>query len=376
MKKGIIAALLCLLMAVGVFGCKTAAPTGSVNPQNTEATGPLKIGIVLIGTKEDKGYTYAHVQGFEYMKAQQGSKVELFYRESVNDGSTEACITAIESLINDDECTVIFTTSYGYMEGTKSMAEKYPNVKFMHCSGYEMNDTNFGNYFGRMYQARYLSGIAAGAATQTNKIGYVAAHPIGEVIRGINAFTLGVLSVNPDAKVYVTFTNTWYDPTLERSTAEALLQTGCDVIAQHQDTDQPVVAAKEANAFSVGYNADMSASNPDKYLCSPIWHWGVYYNEQVTKILNDTWQPKSDWYAISTGIVGLDSFGASVTQATKDLIAAEKAKLDAGTWDVFTGPIKDQTGTVKVAEGTVMPDGDMLGFNWFVEGVVGEIPAS
>ena len=227
MKKLTVFALVALLL-VSVFafaGCK---------PE--ESGDVLKVGLVCIGSKDDKGYTYAHARGMVYAESCFNGKVKIYYRDNVDDGDPAKTTAAIESLINDDGCTLIFTNSFGFMEPTAQAAEKYPNVKFMHCSGYKSNDTNFGNYFGRAYQARYLAGIAAGKATVTNKIGYVAAKQLTECYRGINAFTLGVKSVNPDATVYVKWTDTWYDPIVERSAALALLDGGCDVIAQHQDT--------------------------------------------------------------------------------------------------------------------------------------------
>lgn len=365
MKKfTVLVMVLLVALSFTLAGCEKKQNDGDV----------LKIGVVVIGSKDDKGYTYAHVQGMNYVKEKQGNKVEIIYRDNVDDGDDAASLAAIESLINEDGCTVIFTNSFGFMNSTETAANKYPNVKFLHCSGYKSNDTNFMNYFGRIYQARYLSGIAAGKATKTNKIGYVAAHPIPEVIRGLNAFTLGVRSVNPDATVQVVWTNTWYNPSIEYDSAKSLIEAGCDVIAQHQDTTEPVRAAKENNVYSVGYDAPMKEANPEYYLTAPIWNWGVLYNEQVEKILNGTWKPENIWAPMSTGVVDLEEFGPSVEQATKDLIAAEKAKIVSGEKDVFWGPIKDNKGNIKVAEGEKMTDEQLLSFDWLVEGVVGTIP--
>jgi basic membrane protein A len=276
----------------------------------------------------------------------------------------------MESLIKKG-CKVIFATSFGYMDYVDELAKKYPNVVFEHCSGYKMNDKNFGNYFGREYQARYLAGIAAGKATVKNKIGYVAAMKIPECIRGINAFTLGVRSVNPEATVNVVWTNTWYDPTIEKQSAESLLASGCDVMAQHQDTPSAVAAAAAAGAFSTGYNTSMAASGKDGYLTSPIWNWGPYFVKVVDSVMKKTYKPESYWGGLETGTIALDAFGPSVTQETKDLIKAKSDAMSAHTWDVFWGPIKDQSGAVKVADGAKMSDGEMLSMDWFVEGVVG-----
>ena len=194
------------------------------------------------------------------------------------------------------------------MDPTINVAKKYPNVIFMHCSGFK-TAPNVGTYFGRIYQARYLSGIVAGKSTQSNVIGYVAAHPIPEVVRGINAFTLGVRSVNPDAKVKVIWTNTWYDPAKEKQAALSLLDAGADVIAQHQDTPGPQQAAEERGKLSIGYNTDMSKMAPKAVLTSAIWNWGPYYVNIVDSVKKGTWKSEQYWGSMKDNIVTLAPFG-------------------------------------------------------------------
>lgn len=242
----------------------------------------------------------------------------------------------------------------------------------MHCSGFK-TAPNVGTYFGRMYQARYLSGIAAGKQTQSNTIGYVAAFPIPEVVRGINAFTLGVRSVNPQAKVKVIWTNTWYDPAKEKQAAMSLLDAGADVIAQHQDTPGPMQAAQEKGKFGIGYNTDMSKMAPKAVLTSPIWNWGPFYVKVVEGVKNKTWKNEQYWGSMKDNVIALAPYGPMVTDDTKKLIADAQKKITDGSWDVFWGPIKDQSGAVKIAAGQKMSDGDMLSVNWFVEGVEGTI---
>lgn len=377
MKKLTVFALVAVLL-VSVFAFSACQQNPSTEPE-------LKVGIVCIGSKDDKGYTYAHARGMEYAESCFNGRVKVYYRDNVDDGDPAATTAAIESLIKDDGCTLIFTNSFGFMESTEKAANDYPNVKFMHCSGYKSNDTNFGNYFGRAYQARYLSGIAAGMATKSNKIGYVAAKQLTECYRGINAFTLGVLSVNPDAKVYVKWTDTWYDPTVEKQAAIALLDGGCDVIAQHQDTTEPGNAAKERGAFSCGYNSPMKDANPDNYLTGPVFNWGYFYKDQIQAVLDGTWKVTTGWYgyeskfdtagnttyANGTGyVVGLDEFGDKVSAETRVKIQEVMNKMIAGEFDVFAGPIYDNAGTLRVEEGKVMSDGDMLNteFTWLVQG--------
>jgi len=275
---------------------------------------------------------------------------------------------------------VIFTTSFGYMDPTINVAQKYPDVTFVHCSGYKTAD-NVGAYFGRMYQARYLSGLVAGQATESNIIGYVGAHPIPEVIRGINAFTVGVRAANPDAKVKVVWTNSWFDPTVEKQSAEVLLDAGADVIAQHMDSPAPQQAAEERGKLGVGYNSDMREQAPGAVMTSPMWEWGPYYVETVQAIKDGTFDPTPTagsltyWGGLKEGLVKLSDYGPMVPEETKQLVEQEKERITSGEWDVFYGPLKDQNGEVKVAEGQKMSDDEMLAMDWFVEGVDGKITA-
>ena len=258
MKKKLIAILLaatCALTA-GLTG-RPAMPQQAVRMSKTsdaQSTGDstaksnVVAGFVYIGKINDGGYTQAHDAG---RLAVEAMGVKTFYVEDVPETVADTK-EAIQTLI-DEGCNLIYTNSFGFMEGTDQMAKENPDVKFAHCSGY-MREDNMSTYFGKVYQARYLAGIVAGMKTKKNYIGYVAAKGIPEVIRGINAFTLGVQSVNPDAKVEVVFTDTWYDPTVEKQAALELLNKGVDIIAQHQDTTAPQVAAEEKGAYCIGYN--------------------------------------------------------------------------------------------------------------------------
>jgi basic membrane protein A len=265
---------------------------------------------------------------------------------------------------------LVFATSFGYMDPMLKVAKQFPKTTFMHCSGFKTAD-NMGNYFGRMYEARYLSGIVAGGMTKSNTIGYVAAFPIPEVIRGINAFTLGVQSVNPAATVRVVWTKTWYDPATEKEAAKSLLDVGADVIAQHQDSPGPQEAAQEKGVYSVGYNTDMSAFAPKAHLTAPVWDWEPYYKSVVESVKNGTWKAGSEWPGLADGIVDLAPFGEMVPQDLRDKVTAAKADIIAGKVKVFTGPVKGQKGEVKIADGAVATDEELLGMTWFVQGVVG-----
>ncbi|GAB4268848.1 BMP family ABC transporter substrate-binding protein [Thermincola ferriacetica] len=367
MKKILALITLLLFAVVTVTGCGS----GKAEKAATEkaATEPTKVGFIYIGPVGDAGWTYAHDQGRKYLE-EKVPNIKTIYMESVPENADAE--RALENLVQQG-CKIIFATSYGYMDAVQKVAAKYPDVVFLHCSGYK-TAKNVGTYFGRIYQARYLSGIAAGKTTKTNTIGYVAAFPIPEVVRGINAFTLGVRSVNPNAKVKVVWTNTWYDPAKEKEAAKSLLEQGADVIAQHQDTPGPMQAAEEAGKFGISYNSDMRKFAPKAVLTGPVWNWGPYYVKTVKAVLAGTWKSEQYWGPMSDGIVKLAPYGDMVPEEVKVAVEVKKQELLDGKFDVFTGPIKDNTGKERVAAGQKMSDKDLLSFNWFVEGVEGTIP--
>lgn len=332
----------------------------------------LKIAFVYVAPIGDLGWTWAHEQGRLMVEEEFGDRVETAYIENVPEGP-EA-----ERVIRDyvqKGYKLIFTTSFGFMDPTITVAAEYPDLYFEHCSGYKTAD-NAATYFGRMYQPRYLSGLVAGKATETNKIGYVAAFPIPEVIRGINSFTLGVREANPEATVHVVWTNTWFDPVLEKEAAVALLDEGCDVIAQHQDTTEPQKAAQEYEVVSIGYDSDMSQFVGDTVLTSPVWNWGIYYVDRVGAVLDGTWESHSYWGGVPEGIVGLAPLSDRVPEDVAALVEEKSKEIVEGTFDVFEGPIKNQAGKVVIAEGEKASDEDMLTMMYFVEGVVGTIPGA
>lgn len=325
----------------------------------------LKVGFIYVGPVGDAGWSYAHDLGRQEVEKMDG--VTTSYVESVPEGPDAERVIANMARKGFG---LIFTTSFGYMDPTLKVAQQYPDVIFEHCSGFKLAK-NMGNYFGRMYQARYLSGIVAGSMTKSNILGYVAAFPIPEVIRGINAFTLGVRSVNPEAQVRVVWTKTWYDPATEKEAAKSLLDVGADVIAQHQDSPGPQEAAEEAGAYSVGYNSDMSKFAPKAHLTAPIWNWGPFYTKIVKEVQDGTWKSESLWPGMKEGVVGLSPYGPMVPADVKATVEDAREKIISGDLVVFAGPVKDQEGNVKVADGEVPADKDLLGMTWFVEGVVG-----
>ncbi|GHV43727.1 BMP family ABC transporter substrate-binding protein [Spirochaetia bacterium] len=365
--KRLLVLVLTLGLAVSAFaGGKKDEASGAAAGASPSAAN-VKVGFVYIGSINDEGYTQAHDKG---RLAVEKLGIKTAYIENVPENAD--CEKAIRDLI-DQGCNVIYTNSFGFMDWTIKVAADFPKVKFGHATGYKRAD-NVSTYMGKIYQARYLSGIAAGYKTKVNKIGYVAAFPIPEVIRGINAFALGVQSANPAATVEVIWTNTWYDPAVEKQAALELLNKGVDVVAQHQDTTAPQIAAQERGAFAVGYNVSTPDAAPRAYLTAPLFHWDVFYVDDVKHVLAGDWKSRAYWEGFSNGTVTLDTLTANNDPRAAPAIAAAQAKIIAGTLEPFTGPLTDQSGAVKVANGVKMTDDEIWNMGWFVRGVIGVIP--
>jgi basic membrane protein A len=350
----------------------TAAPTAASAGQPA-AGDKFKVAFVYVGPIGDAGWTWAHDQG-RLGLVKSLPNVETAYQENVPENAADS-----ERVIRDfaqKGYKLIVTTSFGYMDPTINVAKDFPQTQFIHISGYK-TAANVSTGFGKIEEPRYVSGLIAGKMTKTNSIGYVAAFPIPEVLRGLNAFTLGVLKVNPSAKVKVVWTNTWFDPQKERSAAEALLDGGADVIGQHQDTTGPQLAAEARGKYGVGYDADMSKFAPKAVLTSPIWHWDTYYTRVVKEIMAGTWKTNQFWGGWQDGLVDLAPIGAMVPADVKQMAEDEIAKFKKGDETIFTifsGPLKDQSGAEKVAAGKSMTDKDLLSMDWLVQGVEGTIP--
>ncbi len=325
----------------------------------------IKVGFVYVSPVGDAGYSYAHDLGRKAIDGKDG--VTTAFVEAVPEGPDSERVILNMARKNFD---LIFATSYGYMDPMLKVAAKFPDTVFMHCSGFK-TAPNMGNYFGRIYQARYLTGMVAGRMTKSNTLGYVAAFPIPEVIRGINAFTLGAQAVNPDVTVRVVWTKTWYDPATEKEAAKSLLDAGADVIAQHQDSPGPQEAAQERGVYSIGYNSDMSAFAPKAHLVAAVWNWGPFYQEMADAVKNGTWKTGAYWYGMDKGIVDISPINDAVPEAARAEVAAKKAALVDGSFEPFTGEIQDQSGAVRIPEGKSATDAELLGMDWFVQGVVG-----
>ncbi len=352
------------LLALALFlVMPQVAATAAANEKN------VKAGFIYVGPVGDAGWTWSHDQGRKEMETLPFVEPSTFI-ESVPEGAESARV--ITGLVRKGH-NLIFTTSFGYMDATLDVARRNKDVVFMHCSGYKTAE-NVGNYFGRMYEPRYLSGIVAGKMTKKNVIGYVAAFPIPEVIRGINAFTLGVRSVNPEAEVRVVWTQTWFDPGVERDAADSLLDVGADILAMHQDAPATLQAAEARGAFVIGYNSDMRSFAPNAFLTAPVWNWGPLYKQIAEQVHNGTWKSQSIWWGMQQDLVQLAPLSDKVPAAVQKLVAEQTDAIKSGKLHPFAGPVKDQDGKVRIAAGSVPSDGDLLGMSYFVEGVQGTIP--
>ena len=333
----------------------------------------IKVGVLYISDPaEGSGYSYTHDLGIQGMQENLGLSSDQIVRKIVDDSDAQATEASIRECI-DESCNVIFSTSWGYMETTAAMAEEYPDIYFSHGTGYMSNGKNFNNYFGRIYQARYLSGIVAGMNTKSNLIGYVAAQDSSnsEVTGGIDAFAIGVASVNPDAKINVIITNSWYDPEKEEAASRQLLDMGCDVMAQHCDTAYPQTLAQERGVYGIGYNSDMSKETPDSCLTSVIWNWSAYYTSAVKSIIDGSWDGSNYYGGMAEGLVGITNLASFAAEGTQEKVDEATAAILSGQSNVFDGVMTTNTGETIGQEGSTLDDATITGgINWYYHNVV------
>ena len=333
----------------------------------------IKVGVLYISDPaEGSGYSYTYDLGIQGMQENLGLSSDQIVRKIVDDSDAQATEASIRECI-DEGCNVIFSTSWGYMETTAAMAEEYPDIYFSHGTGYKSNGKNFNNYFGRIYQARYLSGIVAGMNTKSNLIGYVAAQDSSnsEVTGGIDAFAIGVASVNPDAKINVIITNSWYDPEKEEAASRQLLDMGCDVMAQHCDTAYPQTLAQERGVYGIGYNSDMSKETPDSCLTSVIWNWSAYYTSAVKSIIDGSWDGSNYYGGMAEGLVGITNLASFAAEGTQEKVDEATAAILSGQSNVFDGVMTTNTGETIGQEGSTLDDATITGgINWYYHNVV------
>ena len=398
MKK-LIAILLAALMLLSFAAC---APADNGEGSGDATVADLKVGAIYINSKNDTaGYTYAHHHGItEAMKQLGIPEANLFIVDEVPEDKTQV-LSAVDTLVGKG-VDIIFGISFGYIDAFEEAAGTYPEVIFSHGTGYKSNDTNFNNYFGRAYQARYLAGIAAGLKSleiKNNNVGYVAAYgtEYAETASGINGFALGVLAVNPNAQIHVKTLNNWADEVNEKAFAEELIDTyGCGVVTQHCDSAQPQIAAQNKGVFGCGYNSDMTADAPEAHLTAAIWNWDVYYKTAMQAAFDcgtadkfvSTMGTPAYYGGLKEGFVAVSPLSKNCAPNTQKAIDAVSAMIISGEWDVFSGvklsiaadgtvtkadaALVDNTGKeIVAAGGASVADGVITGtMNYFVAGVV------
>lgn len=388
MKKKILGALLSIAMIGTLFtGCgqqqgeveKEASKKESADKGGSGfepvAKEDLKVGVIHIGDPADgSGYSYAHDLGIVEMQKELGLEDnQIIRKNNIPDADPTKTEQAMRECI-EEGCQVIYATSFNYMDTCEALAEEYPDVIFSHGTGYKSNDTNFNNYFGRIYQARYLSGIVAGMKTETNKIGYVAAmgSENSEVTGGADAFAIGVAEVNPDAQVYVKVTNSWLSPTEETNAAKALIAEGCDVIGQHCDTPNPQTEAEAAGVWGVGYNSDMEKDAPGATLTSVIWNWGKYYTESTKKVIDGTWTAENYFGGMKEGLVDIAPLNEElVAPGTQEKVDEARKRIVEEGFNVFDGVLETNDGKTVGEEGKTLDDATITGgINWYYKNIV------
>lgn len=349
----------------------TAALALTLGFGTAAAAQDLTAGFIYIGPPGDGGWTYEHDQARQKMEAHFDGKVKTIYQENVPESAdAERAITQM-ALTGAD---IIFTTSFGYMDPTLSVAAKFPNVKFEHATGYK-TAPNVSTYSARFYEGRAIQGHIAGKMTKTNKIGYIASIPIPEVVRGINSAYIHAKKVNPDVEFSIVWLYTWFDPAKEADAARALIENGADVILQHTDSTAPQAAAAEAgNVVTFGQASDMADYAPFPRVSSIIDDWTPYYIERVQAVMDGTWETQQTWDGIDTGMVGIGEISDAVPADVKAEALAMKDAIAAGEYHPFTGPLNKADGSAWLAEGEGATEGDLLGMLFYVEGIDADIP--
>ncbi len=337
----------------------------------------LKAAWIYVGPIGDYGWTYAHDVGRRIV-AQEMPFLETSYVESVAEDRVGPIIDDLVAAGNK----VIFTTSFGYMDATIAAGQRYPNVIFEHCSGYKRSN-NVGTYFAELYQVYYLCGLIAGKMTKTNKLGYVAAHPIPEVIRHINAFHLGAREVNPNVTTTVVWINAWYDPTKARAAANTLLDNGVDILAFTEDSPTVLQVAKERGAYSFGHYSDMSKWGGEAQLAAQVAHWEVIYEEILARVYAGIWRSTDIWWKMGGGYIDrlgkgaadLENLNPKIPENVKNLVLKRREELIEGVFEPFTGPIYDRDGKLRIPEGQRATHDDLWNMYYFLPGIIGELPS-
>jgi basic membrane protein A and related proteins len=370
---------LAAIIASGVFmGCskkeeaKPAVPTTATPaaPPASAAVEPFKAAWVYVGPVGDAGWTFAHDLGRKAVEAQFGDKVKTSFVEKVPEGAdAERVIRDLATQGNK----IIFATSFGYMEPMLKVAKDFPNVKFEHATGYKTSE-NMRVYDARFYQDAYVAGIIAGKMTKSNTLGFVASFPIPEVVRNINAFTMGALSVNPKVKTKVVWVSTWFDPPKESEAAQSLINQGADVLLQNTDSTAVLQTAEKNGKYAFGWDSDMSAFAAKAHLGSAIVNWGPYYTKTVNEAMDGSWKTGVTRWGMKEGQNDLVKVADGVPADVQAKVKEVKEAIKAGTFEVFTGPLIDNTGKERLAKDAKADDDFKGKIDFYVQGVEGSLP--
>ena len=346
-----------------------AALALGVSAGAANAADKLKACWVYVGPVGDFGYSYQHDLGRKAVEKELGDKVETVFLENVAEGPDAE--RAIERLARDG-CKIIFTTSFGFMDPTIKVAAKYPDIKFEHATGYKKAD-NVAIYNARFYEGRYVMGQIAAKLSKSGVAGYIVSFPIPEVVMGINSFMLGAQSVNPAFKVKIVWVNSWYDPGKEADAAKVLFGQGADIMVQHTDSTAPLQIAEEQGKLGFGQSSDMIKFAPKAQLTSNTDDWDPYYIARVKAVLDGTWSSADTWGGMKDGMVVLSPF-TNMPDDVKKLAEETVAKIKSGEFHPFMGPITKQDGTTVGEAGKPLPDGELLGMNYYIKGVDDQLP--
>ena len=357
-------------LALALLLTAAVALVGALSSSAGHKSTPYKVAFIYVGPHNDGGWSQAHDQGRLFVQKTLGNKVQTTYKENIAVGAQFA--QTVASLVSQGY-KMIFATSYGYV--TPAVAQKYPNVLFEQATGTYVAK-NVAEYFGRAEDTIFLSGMAAGAASKTGKLGDVVAFPIPEVIRHANAFALGAQLTHPGATVRLVWTHAWVAPAAEKKAAQSLYAAGADVLAQNVDTPATGQFAESVHIPWIGYDSDASKFAPTSWQTASVYNWGLYYLKRVQAGMAGTWKSGFYYGSINDGFTKLAPFGPGVSAATKAKIAAYEKKIEKGTFYEFTGPLYDQSGKLRVAKGVKMQvlnggTNSLYGMNWLVKGVIG-----
>ncbi len=340
------------------------------SPVFSQTTAPLKAGFVYVAPLTDAGWVRQHDEGRKAVEVALGDKVKTTFVENVAEGPDAERV--IRDLAQQGH-QIIFTPSFGYMEPTLKVAAEFPNVKFESVTGYK-TAPNVAVSNARYYEGRYLAGVAAGRLA--SQAGYVAGFPIPEVLQGINAFTLGMRSVNPQATLRVVFLGEWFNPPRERDAAMSLMNQGAEVLAFHTGSTAVMVAAQERGKLAVAYHSDMRKVAPDAQVAAVTHQWGDYYTRRVKAVLDGTWKSERLWGGVKEGMIRVDAFGPKVPTKVRDEVLARQKDIAAGKLHPFraVADVKDNEGKVVIAKGQTLSDEAILNMNWLAEGVLAKLP--